>query len=113
MSQITTHVLDTSKGQPAEGLPIELYHQNNNQWHSLGKGKTNSDGRISDLLADDQILIAGVYKMTFNTADYFSTNKEKAFYPTVDIIFELQGDGSHYHIPLLLSAYGYTTYRGS
>ncbi len=113
MSQITTHVLDISRGKPAAGISIELFEQTNNQWRSLANGITNSDGRIAGLLADDRILDTGTYRMNFNTAEYFSANKEQSFYPYVDIVFELEGDGSHYHIPLLLSAFGYSTYRGS
>ncbi|MCF6193016.1 MAG: hydroxyisourate hydrolase [Kangiellaceae bacterium] len=113
MSQITTHVLDTSRGKPAAGINIELFEQTNNQWHSLAKGITNTDGRIAGLLAEDIVLDAGIYRMNFSTADYFNANSEQGFYPYVDIVFELEGDGSHYHIPLLLSAFGYSTYRGS
>jgi len=113
MSQITTHVLDTSKGRPAAGISIELFCHMDNNWSSLAQGTTNTDGRIAGLLDDDVTLEAGIYRMHFNTGDYFKNKAEKAFYPYVEIVFELEGDGSHYHIPLLLSAYGYSTYRGS
>ena len=113
MSQITTHVLDTSRGKPAMGIRIELFEQKNKQWYSLSSGITNVDGRVSGLLSDDRVLNAGTYRMNFNTGDYFDSNNEKGFYPYVDIVFELTGGGSHYHIPLLLSAFGYSTYRGS
>jgi 5-hydroxyisourate hydrolase len=113
MSQITTHVLDTSKGKPAVGINIELFAQKDSQWHSLSKGITNADGRISELLSEGRVLDAGNYKMSFNTGDYFKSNKIQGFYPYVDIVFELDGEGAHYHIPLLLTAYGYSTYRGS
>jgi len=113
MSQITTHVLDTSKGLPAEGIAIKLFQQTENQWSEIASGATNSDGRISDLLPADQRLSAGIYRMNFNTADYFSAQNEQGFYPYVDIVFELKADATHYHIPLLLSAFGYSTYRGS
>lgn len=116
MSQITTHVLDTSKGRPAAGIPIELFRDekfDSRSWLSLAQGITNQDGRVAGLLNDDITLDAGVYRMHFNIGDYFKNNNEKGFYPYVDIVFELGGDGSHYHIPLLLSAYGYSTYRGS
>ncbi|PHS18251.1 MAG: hydroxyisourate hydrolase [Kangiella sp.] len=113
MSQITTHILDTSEGKPAVGVSVELFEQKDNQWSQLAKGVTNTDGRVAGLLSEDKVLDAGVYKMNFNTGEYFSANKKKGFYPYVDIVFELEGDGSHYHIPLLLSAFGYSTYRGS
>ena len=113
MSQITTHVLDTSKGQPAAGISIELFVKEADNWTLLASGITNQDGRIARLLDADRKLDAGIYRMNFNTGDYFKGNKQQGFYPYVDIVFELAGDGAHYHIPLLLSAFGYSTYRGS
>jgi len=113
MSQITTHVLDTSLGLPAQGIGIELFEQSNDGWRSLAKGMTNQDGRVSHLLADDLKLNAGTYRMHFGTSNYLKQHFEKAFYPYVDVVFELAGDGSHYHIPLLLSPFAYSTYRGS
>ena len=113
MSQITTHVLDTSEGKPAVGISIELFEQNDGHWNSLSKGITNTDGRIAGLLPEGTVLNAGFYKMNFNTGDYFDAKEKQGFYPYVDIVFELGDDGSHYHIPLLLSAFGYSTYRGS
>jgi 5-hydroxyisourate hydrolase len=113
MSQITTHVLDTTRGLPAQGVPITLYAQTNDGWQQLASGVTNADGRIAGLLADEVVLAAGVYRMHFATTPYFEVNKETGFYPYVDIVFELDGSNSHYHIPLLLTAYGYSTYRGS
>ena len=117
MSQITTHVLDTTRGKPAQNLPITLFAQTQNGWDELASGVTNADGRISGLLADDVVLAAGIYRMHFATKPYFEANNEKGFYPYVDIVFELDGSShnskSHYHIPLLLTAFGYSTYRGS
>lgn len=116
MSQITTHVLDTSRGQPAPDLPITLFSQfskANEGWQQLASGVTNTDGRITGLLADDVKLPAGVYRMHFETNVYFKSNNEQGFYPYVDIVFELDANGDHYHIPLLLTAFGYSTYRGS
>jgi len=113
MSQITTHVLDTTRGKPAQNLPISLFAQNGDGWQELASGITNADGRIVGLLADDVVLAAGVYRMHFSTKPYFAANDEKGFYPYVEIVFELDGSNSHYHIPLLLTAFGYSTYRGS
>ena len=113
MSQITTHVLDTTRGLPAQNLPITLFAQTNQGWHELASGITNTDGRIAGLLADDVVLAAGVYRMHFATKAYFDANNEQGFYPYVDIVFELDNSGRHYHIPLLLTAFGYSTYRGS
>jgi 5-hydroxyisourate hydrolase len=113
MSQITTHVLDTTRGLPAQNLPITLFAQTNDGWKELSSGVTNADGRIVGLLADDVVLCPGVYRMHFATKTYFKANDEQGFYPFVDIVFELDGSNTHYHIPLLLTAFGYSTYRGS
>lgn len=113
MSQITTHVLDTTRGLPAQNLPITLFAQTTAGWNEVAAGVTNSDGRIAGLLADDVVLAGGVYRMHFATKAYFNANNETGFYPYVDIVFELDGSATHYHIPLLLTAFGYSTYRGS
>lgn len=113
MSQITTHILDTSIGKPAQGISIVLEQSiANGQWEELSKGKTNSDGRLPGLLADGVILNPGVYRLVFDTASYFKVTNTKGFYPKVTIEFEVT-DASHYHVPLLLNPYGYSTYRGS
>ena len=112
MSQITTHVLDTSKGIPAKGIAISLEGFNNGDWTELTKGITDDDGRISDLLAQDTLLEPGNYRMVFQTGDYFTAEGIDGFYPTVTIVFTTE-DTSHYHIPLLLNPFGYSTYRGS
>lgn len=113
MSQITTHVLDTTRGKPAANVPICLYHLDGDKWAVLACGVTNSDGRIADLLCDSVTLAQGTYRMHFDTKSYFSALGEQGFYPFVDVVFELSAGGEHYHIPLLLSAFGYSTYRGS
>ena len=117
MSQITTHILDTTRGLPAQNVPITLYAKQGDDWQKLAGGITNTDGRLPGLLADDVKLAAGIYRMHFETSVYFNANEETGFYPYVDIVFELDasqdGTGVHYHIPLLLTAYGYSTYRGS
>ena len=113
MSQITTHVLDTTRGKPGAALPITLFMQTADGWQALASDVTNDDGRIGALLAQDKVLDAGIYRMHFDTKAYFDANNETGFYPYVDIVFELNAGGDHYHIPLLLTAYGYSTYRGS
>ena len=113
MSQITTHVLDTAIGKPASGIDLTLSQLIDNEWKLLSGGTTNQDGRVSDLLADDKVLDAGRYKVLFVTEDYFKQQGVAAFYPYADIVFDIEGDGQHYHIPLLLSPFGYSTYRGS
>jgi 5-hydroxyisourate hydrolase len=110
-SPITTHILDTARGRPAAGVPIHIDIQKDADFLPLAKGVTNADGRIPDLLAGK--LEAGVYRMTFDTAAYFRASGSPGFYPYVQVVFEITQPGEHYHIPLLLSPYGYSTYRGS
>ncbi len=112
MSQVTTHILNTTLGKPAEGVFIILYRQQGEGWEPIGSGITNQDGRISDLLGKDVLLPKGPYKLKFDLEAYFERFGERAFYPFVEIVFMVTGK-EHYHIPLLLNPYGYTTYRGS
>jgi 5-hydroxyisourate hydrolase len=113
MSQITTHVLDTAKGLPAEGITISLQRPiGKDQWEHITSGTTNSDGRVANFMTDDQVITPGIYRMLFDTKAYFEQNNTQGFYPEVPIIFEIT-DTEHYHIPLLLSPFGYSTYRGS
>ncbi|HEV7229865.1 MAG TPA: hydroxyisourate hydrolase [Bacteroidia bacterium] len=113
MSQITTHILDTSKGKPAQGVHAVLEKPaSDGKWQALGKGITNADGRITDLLAPDSKLEPGIYRLVFDTGAYFKKLGTACFYPSVCIVFETS-DQSHYHVPLLLNPYGYSTYRGS
>ena len=113
MSQITTHVLDTAIGKPAQGIDLTFSQFVNNEWKLLGGGTTNSDGRVADLVSDDVTLEAGRYKVLFVTESYFQDQNIEAFYPYAEIVFDIKGDGQHYHIPLLLAPFGYSTYRGS
>ena len=112
MSPITTHVLDTALGKPAAGIPITLEKLNNEGWQTLASGITNADGRISDLITADSFEI-GTYKMTFMTERYCKTAGFDTFYPYVPVVFEIEDTDQHYHVPLLLSPFGYSTYRGS
>ena len=111
-SHLTTHALDTSIGSPAKHMLITLKGLRNNQWKPMSVGITNTDGRISDVLPPGRFLSPGVYSMTFDTANYYKNNNQKGFYPEASIQFEVT-DGSHYHIPLLINPFGYSTYRGS
>ncbi|MEM1402219.1 MAG: hydroxyisourate hydrolase [Pseudomonadota bacterium] len=113
MSQITTHILDTAEGRPAEGVSLALQTWQDGRWTDLGAGVTNGDGRVAGLLADDMVLPAGRYRMFFETAAYFGRQGKTGFYPYVEVVFEIDGSGEHYHIPLLLAPFGYSTYRGS
>ena len=112
MSQITTHILDTAKGKPAENVSIVLYSEQDGNWKEIATGRTNCDGRIADLLDKEVVLASGFYKMKFITKPYFDLSGTATFYPYVEIVFEVNSS-AHYHIPLLLSPFGYTTYRGS
>ncbi len=111
-SHITTHALDTSIGVPASNMMIVLKGLRNNEWKPISVGITNSDGRIGDVLPAGKFLNPGNYKMTFDTDAYYKSNNQKGFYPGVTIQFEVF-DASHYHIPLLITPFGYSTYRGS
>ncbi|OZG70137.1 hydroxyisourate hydrolase [Hahella sp. CCB-MM4] len=113
MSQITTHILDTTRGCPASEVPIVLSQMTDDGWKQIAEGHTNHDGRIGKLLEVGRVLDSGCYRMHFDTQAYFKSNGDPVFYPFVDIVFQITGNGQHYHIPLLLAAYGYSTYRGS
>ena len=114
MSSISTHILDTARGIPAANVSISLHRQkNNDQWDCIGKGKTDPDGRVKDLHESQPTLSEGTYKMHFATRDYFSKTGDKCFYPYAEVVFVVGTDTAHYHIPLLLSPFGYSTYRGS
>ncbi len=113
MSPITTHVLDTTRGLPAEGVLVDLdYQEAGGNWKHLARGKTDADGRLNGLLEQDYTLPVGVYRMVFSTAAYFEAQKVAGFYPSVTVTFEVR-EHRHYHVPLLLSPFGYSTYRGS
>ncbi len=113
-SPITTHVLDTSRGTPAVGVKAILeVHTASKEWKELARGETNTDGRISDLLPDNTKLMPGTYRLTFLTASYYHSVGVEGFYPYIHVVFELKDTTTHYHVPLLLSPFGYSTYRGS
>jgi 5-hydroxyisourate hydrolase/2-oxo-4-hydroxy-4-carboxy-5-ureidoimidazoline decarboxylase len=108
-SQLTTHVLDTSVGKPGKDITIKLQSANG---EAIAQGVTNSDGRIGDLLPPERTLAPGNYSMIFDTGNYFAANNINGFYPEVDIQFTVTDD-SHYHVPLLINPFGFSTYRGS
>ena len=113
MSAITTHILDTSRGRPASGVRVVLEVRGDEGWEILGRGATDADGRLRDLLPADFDLRAGAYRLTFGTADYFAAERVESFYPEVTISFFVADAAAHYHVPLLVSPFGYSTYRGS
>jgi 5-hydroxyisourate hydrolase len=107
---ISTHVLDTARGHPAEGVPVVLEHQVGDRWEEVGRAVTDADGRVHELFGGE--LADGHYRLTFDTATYFRVVGDAVFYPAVSVVFTAAG-GGHHHIPLLLSPFSYTTYRGS
>ncbi|UYM05541.1 hydroxyisourate hydrolase [Solicola gregarius] len=111
MSAITTHVLDTAAGSPASGVPVRLELLDGEPPTILGDGRTDVDGRIADLGPDRAE--TGTYRLRFDTAAYFASTGSDGFYPEVVISFAVRDPDQHYHVPLLLSPFGYSTYRGS
>jgi len=113
MNRISTHVLDLMRGTPAKGVLVRLERQDaSGAWQLLNSSHTDQDGRCAQLLPGDQ-LQAGVYKLLFDTAAYFGALHVSTLYPVVEVTFQVREGESQFHIPLLLSANGYTTYRGS
>ena len=112
-SPITTHVLDVMKGKPAGGISVILeLQQSDGSWRELGRGATNNDGRVGDLLSPEFNLAVGIYRLMFQTGEYYRLMNVESFYPKVVVEFVVTKAG-HYHVPLLLSPFGYSTYRGS
>jgi len=112
MKGLTTHVLDLALGQPARGLSLDLDVLDGDAWRPLGAFLTDRDGRAGDLLGGGP-LPAGTYRLTFETGAYFAASGRAAFYPRVEVTFEVTDPTQHHHVPLLLSPFGYSTYRGS
>jgi 5-hydroxyisourate hydrolase len=112
MSPITTHVLDTRLGRPAAGVAVVLERFNAGAWQPAGVGVTDADGRVTTLLAEGP-LARGRHRLTFDTGAYFRQQGAEHFYPSVTVEFDIGDPTQHYHVPLLLSPFGYSTYRGS
>ncbi|PKW12830.1 hydroxyisourate hydrolase [Saccharopolyspora spinosa] len=111
MSAVTTHLLDAVRGVPATGVAIRLEAAKGSDWSALAEGRTDDDGRIKDLGPDR--LAAGDYRLTFDTGEYFERQGVATFYPQVQITFRIADPAQHYHVPLLLSPFAFSTYRGS
>jgi len=112
-SPITSHVLDTHRGKPAAGMSVHLEKEVSNTWKSVGKGTTNADGRVEGLLPVGTPVALGIYRLSFDTKKYFEKLGSAGFFPKVTVLFEVTDGEEHYHVPLLLTGHGYTTYRGS
>jgi 5-hydroxyisourate hydrolase len=114
MKRISTHVLDTARGVPARGVPVRLEAEETpGNWLVLGLGLTDEFGRCSQLAPEGSSLAPGIYRLAFDTASYYAAQTIEGLYPVIQITFTVRGGETHYHIPLLLSPHGYTTYRGS
>lgn len=114
MSGITTHVLDLASGRPASGVSVRLEVSSADRgWIVLADKVTDADGRVRDLLAVGSKLDAGRYRLTFATGPYFAARGQDCFHPEAAITFEVRDAAQHYHVPLLVSPFGYSTYRGS
>ncbi|QIB51344.1 hydroxyisourate hydrolase [Pseudomonas sp. OIL-1] len=110
-SPITTHILDLGSGRPAADVRIVLERQGEAGWEQIASAVTNQDGRVTDGFGDT--VSAGIYQLTFDTEGYFAAQGKECFYPFVTISFRLGDPAAHYHVPLLLNQWGYSTYRGS
>lgn len=110
-SFITTHVLDAARGEPAVGVAVALESRQGGEWTAVGSGSTDADGRVRDL--GPEHLESGVYRLTFAVGDYFAARGTDSFYPEVTVTCRIDAEQAHYHVPILLSPFAYSTYRGS
>ena len=110
---ISTHVLDTSAGRPAAGVAVRLQRLDGEQWLEVSRAETDADGRVAALLPPGVPAATGVFRLTFDVARYFGVRGQESFYTSVAIDFVVREAAQHYHVPLLLSPFGYSTYRGS
>ncbi len=113
MSTVSTHVLDTSLGRPAADMRIALYRRQADGWERLATGATDADGRATGLLDQGAQLAPGTYRLRFATGAYYDARQTACFYPRIDVVFAIGSPDEHYHVPLLLSPFGFSTYRGS
>jgi 5-hydroxyisourate hydrolase len=110
---LSVHVLNLETGVPSAGIQVTLEQHSGNQWQALGQGVTNEQGRIAALFPEKRSFAPGEYRVVFKTGDYYRKVGHDTFFPEIPVIFEVKDTGQHYHIPLLLSPYGFSTYRGS
>ncbi len=110
-SHVTTHVLDTATGRPATGVPVRLLALIDGAWSELAAARTDADGRLKDL--GPEVLDSGTYRLQFSTAEYFAATNTPSFFPEVVLTFTVDRHEPHYHVPLLLSPFSFSSYRGS
>jgi 5-hydroxyisourate hydrolase len=108
---LSTHVLDAARGRPAAGVPVVLSRRTGDGWERLAAGVTDADGRTGALLPGP--LEPGVFRLEFDTGAYFAATGQTGFYPEVSVVFSVTDPASHHHVPLLLSPFAFSTYRGS
>jgi 5-hydroxyisourate hydrolase len=113
VSGLSTHVLDTARGRPAAGVAVKLEVDRGSGWSSVAHATTNDDGRVAQLLPEGVELEPANYRLTFDVGSYHSAHGVSGFFPEVAIVFTVRDPTRHHHVPLLLSPYGYSTYRGS
>lgn len=110
---LSVHILNQQTGLPSQGVQVELDKQQGSSWQHIASGKTDADGRIKTLYPRADNMEPGIYKVTFKTGEYFKINNMSTFFPVIPVIFNVTKQNQKLHIPLLLSQYGYSTYRGS
>ena len=110
---ISTHILDTKLGRPAAGIRVQLESRSGDDWRVVASGEANGDGRVPNLVPEGAAIAPGEFRLTFDVRRYFAASSTETFYPTISVVFEVAAGQTHYHVPLLLSPFGYTTYRGS
>ena len=114
MSGITTHILDTTLGMPGAGIPVVLERKTHSSgWQAIAEGMTDIDGRVNDLISANEAFLPGHYRLIFEAGTYFLMRDIECFFPQITISFVVKDPRQHYHVPLLLSPFGYSTYRGS
>ncbi|HEV7701792.1 MAG TPA: hydroxyisourate hydrolase [Pyrinomonadaceae bacterium] len=114
MSAVTTHILDLTTGRPAAGVAVALERKTHSAgWQAVGQGLTNTDGRVNDLVPPGEAFMSGHYRLNFEIGSYFLLRNIQCFFPQISISFVVKDSAQHFHVPLLLSPFGYSTYRGS
>lgn len=110
---LSTHILDTGRGRPAVGIPVTLEERRGDAWVPIGSAESDTDGRVRSLVPAGREVAAGTHRLRFDLQGWSSAQGSPGFFPVVEITFRVDDPAGHYHVPLLLGAFGYTTYRGT
>lgn len=110
---LSVHILDLQTGTPTAGVTVTLEKKTGNDWRQLASGVTNAQGRIADMYPADKAMVQGDYRIVFKTGEYYARLKQETFFPEIPVQFHVEKTDQHYHIPLLLSPFGFSTYRGN